>query len=81
MFGAGFALVLAILVVVYRDVGAVKAARMAALDAAPPGSVVQLARFRGASRWFFGEDLDPPNKSAEVAVVFKLAKVELRARD
>ncbi|MCW5808675.1 MAG: hypothetical protein KIT31_40370 [Deltaproteobacteria bacterium] len=80
--GATLGAVLAILVAVYRDAGGVNEARLAALAAGPRGAVVHLERRHAAgSRWFWGEDLDAPNKREEAAAIFGLAGVELRARD
>jgi len=76
--GATLAFVLIMLFVTYRAVGPVGAARARAIAAGPPGTTVVVPRYPiDRSRWFIGEDLDTGLRD-RVAVIFGLARIELR---
>jgi hypothetical protein len=73
-----FCLVLVVLVIVYRAVGPVGEARLAAITEAAPGSTVYLQRYPvGVGRWFLGEDLDAPELRAGLAGSYGLAAIVL----
>ena len=67
----------------FRTVSAQGSARMAALEASPPGSVFVADRFDqvGETWWFIGDDFRDGKKRALVAHYFALARVSLRGSE
>jgi hypothetical protein len=70
------------LVSVYASVGPTAHARLSAIKAARPGSVLQLPTYAEArSRWFMGDDLMHQKWRQYVAESFGLAAIELTGAD